>query len=331
MTLGGKGGKGRFSAPEFCPRKAAYALPVGEVSQPVLSPFGFHLIKIDSKKGDTLSLRHILVRITPNDSAMTRPRQEGRLALEDGRCAGGRNEAGQRLAHKLNLPIFHATTIENEPAMIGGQIIPSVSAWAFGGAKPGEISEMFDDETGYYVARLPTPCTKAAIQKFENVKDQVRMRVAAMRGRGGQACARAGSTKARQCRLASAGLDAAAQQAGKAKVESRRSRSHAVRWSRDFGQFTEAVGAAFALPCRRNQWPVKTDNGVYGIRGRQAHDCRQRPVGRAEGSPEDRRHYSSSVSRRIQMCPPGSSQIGEGGRPPQEDPGCYAPAAGVVS
>ena len=65
----GKGGKGRF-VPDF--EKAAYALKVGELSQPVLSPFGYHVIRVDEKKGDTLALRHILVRIQASDSSSTR-------------------------------------------------------------------------------------------------------------------------------------------------------------------------------------------------------------------------------------------------------------------
>ena len=43
----GRGGKNRF-ATEF--EKAAYALKVGEVSQPVLTPFGYHLIRVDNTK-----------------------------------------------------------------------------------------------------------------------------------------------------------------------------------------------------------------------------------------------------------------------------------------
>src|SRR5689334_7859873 len=61
----GRGTKGRFVAPF---ETAAYALKVGEISQPVLTQFGYHLIRVDERKGDTLALRHILLRVQPSDS-----------------------------------------------------------------------------------------------------------------------------------------------------------------------------------------------------------------------------------------------------------------------
>src|SRR5205085_9698958 len=63
----GKGGPGRF-VPDF--EKAAKALNVGEISQPVQTQFGYHLIRVDSRSGDTLALHHILVRVAPSDSAI---------------------------------------------------------------------------------------------------------------------------------------------------------------------------------------------------------------------------------------------------------------------
>src|SRR6185437_13732322 len=65
----GTGGRGRF-VPAF--ETAAYALKVGEISQPVLTQFGFHLIRLDKRKGDTLSLHHILIPIQPSDSESAR-------------------------------------------------------------------------------------------------------------------------------------------------------------------------------------------------------------------------------------------------------------------
>jgi peptidyl-prolyl cis-trans isomerase D len=251
----GKGGKGRF-VPEF--EKAAYALPVGEVSQPVLTPFGFHLIKVDSKKGDTLALRHILVRIQASDSATARL---DRLADTLSRTAA-QSEQGAKLdsaAKHLGLQVQHIQAFENEPALLDGQVVPSVSAWAFGGAKAGETSELFDDENGYYVARLDS-LTPGGEPKFESVKEAIRGRLATQRAIDKLL------PEAQKVASAAAGgtLEAAAAAAGK-KVEQTPmfSRSTAVA---GLGQFTEAIGAAFALPTGAVSQPVKTDIGVYVLR-----------------------------------------------------------------
>jgi peptidyl-prolyl cis-trans isomerase D len=250
----GSHGKGSF-VPEF--EKAAYALPVGQISEPVQSPFGFHLIRVDSKKGDTLALHHILVRITASDSAMTRvDREADRLTTI---AAQGTSAHFDSAAKTLNLPILRAIAFENQPAIAGGQMVPGASAWAFGGAKVGETSEMFDDENGYYVARLDT-LQEGGEPKFDNVKDLVRARVAAQRAVDkllpeAQKVASA---------AASSTLETAAQAAGK-KVEQTAmfSRSSNVP---GLGQFSEAIGAAFALPTGAVSQPVKTDDGVYVLR-----------------------------------------------------------------
>jgi peptidyl-prolyl cis-trans isomerase D len=251
----GKGGRNRF-VPEF--EKAAYALKPGELSQPVLSPFGFHIIRVDSKAGDTLGLRHILVRIAPSDSESARvDKQADSLSRE-----AGSSEQGAKLdsaARRLRLPIYHLPAVEDEPAMMAGRLVPSVSAWAFGGARVGETSELFDDDNGYYLARLDT-LHASGEPKFEDVKDQIRAKVAAE-----QAVDKLLPAAQKLATAAAAtSLDAAAQQAGK-KVEQTPmfSRSSFVP---GLGQFSEPIGAAFGLPVGTISQPVKSSNGVFVLR-----------------------------------------------------------------
>ncbi|HXT15500.1 MAG TPA: peptidyl-prolyl cis-trans isomerase [Gemmatimonadaceae bacterium] len=248
----GKGGKGRF-VPEF--EKAAYALPVGEVSQPVLTPFGFHLIRVDSKKGDTLSLRHILIPIQPSDSETARvDRDADSLSRR-----AAQSEQGAKLdsaAKMLHLQIFKVQAFENEPAMSEGRQIPSVSAWAFGGAHAGETSDLFDDENGYYLARLDS-IQGGGEPTFDAVKEQVKAKVAADRAIDKLMP----DAQKLAASAASSTLEAAAQQASK-KVEQTAMFTRASMVP-GIGQFNEAIGAAFALPAGAVSQPVKTNNGVF--------------------------------------------------------------------
>jgi peptidyl-prolyl cis-trans isomerase D len=251
----GKGAKGRF-VPEF--ETAAYALKTGELSQPVLTPFGYHLIRVDDRKGDTLSLRHILVRIVPSDSATMRI---DKLADTLSRTVGS-SDQGKKLdsvAQHLGLKVVTVQAFEGQPANSNGVIIPSVSAWAFGGAKPGETSELFDDDNGYYMARLDS-LHEGGEPSFDKVKEEVRGRVAVIQ----QIDKLVPDAQKVASAAATTSLEAAATQAAK-KVEQSPMFSRASIVP-GLGQFSEAIGAAFAIPTGAVSQPVKTSDGVYVLR-----------------------------------------------------------------
>lgn len=251
----GRGTRGRFVS-EF--ERAAYALGEGELSQPVLTPYGYHLIKVDEKKGDTLAIRHILLRIQPSDSSALRvDRLADRLA---GLAAGSdQPEKLDSAARQLGLRVEQVTAEEGQPAMRDGRTIPSVSAWAFGGPRRGEISDLFDAEDGYYIARIDS-IIPGGEPRFENVRDEIRARLTYRRALDRLV------PQAQQI----------AQSAAQSSLESAaRARNVEVRQTPMFtrggnvpglGQLTRAVGAAFGLPVGTVSAPVRTEEAVFVLR-----------------------------------------------------------------
>jgi peptidyl-prolyl cis-trans isomerase D len=250
----GKGGKGRF-VPEF--EKAAYALNVGEISQPVLTQFGYHLIKVDSKKGDTLGIHHILLRIQPSDSSASKV---DRLAdsLSKLVAAPDQSRKFDQAAKSLGLTPFRVEANENQPAAYNGKVVPSVSAWSFGGAKPGEVSDLFDAEDGYYVARLDS--LSEGGKTFDAVKTAVRDRVAEDRAVEAAVPSAMGLAQAAR----STSLEAAAKQ--KNLTVSNTGMVTRAGAAKAIGSLKEAVGAAFVQPLNEVSSPIRQSDGVYVLR-----------------------------------------------------------------
>ncbi len=252
----GTGGKGRF-VKDF--EDAAYGLKVGEVSQPVLTQFGYHLIKVDARKGDTLTMRHILVRIQQSDSSATR---SDRLADSLSRMAAAQESPAKfdSAAKALKLPVTSAVAIEGE-ALMGnnGRPIPSVSAWAFGGAKVGETSDLYDSDEGYFVARLDS-LTQGGVPSFENAKDEIRRQLISRHKAESlvpkaEALAKAAASTTLESAAAASGLTVT-----KTDMFTR------PQFVAGLGRFNAAIGASFSLPVGQVSAPVVTDDGVYVLR-----------------------------------------------------------------
>jgi peptidyl-prolyl cis-trans isomerase D len=159
----------------------------------------------------------------------------------------------------LGLTATRAEVTEGQPLVVNGAQIPSVSAWAFGGAKPGETSDLYDDDQGYYLARLES-VTPGGVPSLDQAKGEIRTLLARRKA------VQAEVDAARK--LATAAAGSSLEQAG-------RILNTPVVKSPPFTRLTgipqlpdanKVVGAAFALPVGQVSAPIATDEAVYVIR-----------------------------------------------------------------
>ncbi len=210
------------------------------------------------RKGDSALFRHILLRIVQSDSSAAHVNARAdsleRLAAQ--------SESPAQFDHAAKVMglapvVLHVT--EGTAAFLNGRQVPSVSAWAFGGAKVGESSDLFESENGFYLARLDS-LTPGGLPPFEAAKPQIERALARQRGVDHLA------TKAKELAIKAAA--SSLEQAAKADTLEAIKSPPFTRTSfvPELGQMTEAVGAAFALPIGAVSAPIKTDNAVFVMR-----------------------------------------------------------------
>lgn len=134
--------------PDF--ESAAFATPVGEISEPVLTPFGIHLIKVENREGDQVTARHILLPITSTDEAT-----DALFVRADSLEMIGEREGLQAAADRFGLPTLTVQLVEEMPVGLPnvGRVDEGVD-WALWEAAPGEVSPVFETPTAFYMLEL---------------------------------------------------------------------------------------------------------------------------------------------------------------------------------
>jgi peptidyl-prolyl cis-trans isomerase D len=249
-------GHGQF-VPVF--DSAAFKLKTGEVSGPVLSPFGYHLIRVDARKGDSITVRHILLKIQESDSAAARINARAD-SLE--KLAGQADNAAafDKAATALRLPVLHLPVTEDQPVISNGHDVPSVGTWAFSGAAiVGESSELFESDEAYYLARLDS-LTPGGVPTLAQATPAIRLVL--QREAGLKTYLPAATAFAAKAAATSLNAQAAA-----ANLHVSQSPEFTrTSFVPDIGRMNEVVGAAFALPVGVVSQPIVTRDAVYVIR-----------------------------------------------------------------
>jgi len=251
----GRGGKGRF-VDAF--EKAAYALTPGQISEPVESQFGVHLIKVDEKKGDTISVRHILLRYQQSDSSASRTDKQADLLAKIA-AAQTTPQPFDSAAKVLKLTPTQGVAIEGQALTAAGQFVPSASAWAFSGVRPGETSDLFDTDNGYVLARLDS-LSAGGLPSLAQARNEIKRTLLTEK--------KLDRLMTRAKEFASAAststMEAAAQSQGlKLTTTNEFTRGG---FAQGLGQLNEAIGAAFSLPIGAVSSPIRTNESVVVLR-----------------------------------------------------------------
>src|SRR3989475_2133854 len=147
-------------------------LTPGQLSPPVRSSFGYHLIRVEAAKGDSLHVRHILIPIVPQgrhlDAIDARTDTLDRLAATQ--TDGSRLDSA---AQRLHLQVAQAPKlVQGDRLTLGRYAIPDVSVWAFE-ARVGETSPGIEGERANYVFR-PDSLHLAGPPPLAQVRERVR-------------------------------------------------------------------------------------------------------------------------------------------------------------
>jgi peptidyl-prolyl cis-trans isomerase D len=161
------------TAPAF--EKAAFGQPVGRIGEPVVTPLGIYLIKVEKRSRDSVTARQILIPLERTgarlDTLEARADSLDRLAAEQTDPT-----VLDSTARKMGLGIQHSgPNYEGNAIVLGRYRIPDVGVWAFE-AKVGELSPVIEISGAYYVFRLDS-LLPAGIAPLAAIEPRVRAEV----------------------------------------------------------------------------------------------------------------------------------------------------------
>lgn len=153
---------------------AAYSTPVGEVSMPFRSRFGYHILKVNDIRpaSGKVQVAHIMLRFSNNMSAMDSVKIHDRIySVYNSLMQGG---AWDTLCREFS---EDQNTRNNEgilqPFSVG-QVFPEFAEAAFKLNRPGEISSPVMSPYGWHIIKL---IKKIPLASFETLKPELTQKV----------------------------------------------------------------------------------------------------------------------------------------------------------
>jgi peptidyl-prolyl cis-trans isomerase D len=243
-------GKGQM-VPAF--EQAVWSLRINQVSEPVETPYGFHIIQVQKRTADEATARHILIPIQ-----RTAESEDALLERADSLERLGESMSLADAAERLGLSVRTAEITEGLPFVAGLGRLDDAADWAFNEAKKGDVSPVFETPTAYYMVEL-VEAVPAGTLTLEEAAPGIRARLLANKKIDeARKIARDLVDKVRQ-----ASLDEAAKANGIVVRETEPfSRTDYVP---GLGQANAAIGTAFGLEAGQTSGLVEAQGAFFII------------------------------------------------------------------
>ena len=147
---GGSLGKMRRGGTTPAFDQAAFSLAVGTVSEPVLTQFGYHIIKVNSREGDEVDVSHILIPVERDQA-----NEDRLLDMADSLETLGENMKLAQVAQRMNLRVRDGEIDDKAPFLAPVGAADDAAQWAFReNPEIGEVSPVFETPNAYYMVEL---------------------------------------------------------------------------------------------------------------------------------------------------------------------------------
>ncbi|MES2628737.1 MAG: peptidylprolyl isomerase [Bacteroidota bacterium] len=153
---------------------AAYNTPVGKISDPVRSSYGYHLIKVVDKRQaqGEVKVAHILLSVNDNDPA-EKQKVIKEKTFEIYKLAKEGNDFAE-LARKFSDDKNSSVNGGLLPAFASGKMVEAFEEASFKLKTPGDISEPVQTSYGWHIIKL---IEKKPVQKLEDLKPTLVKRI----------------------------------------------------------------------------------------------------------------------------------------------------------
>lgn len=127
-----------------------FSAPVGQLTEPVKTAFGFHIIEIQERWGqDSAQARHVLVPIQRTDES-----EIALLTLADSIEDLGESMVMEDVGTNAGVNVQTVDISQNFPFLVGAGQISEGADWIFEEALVGDISPVFETPQAFYMLEL---------------------------------------------------------------------------------------------------------------------------------------------------------------------------------